>query len=149
LRSKFSGFIRKPFSRQTLFLALAQFLQRASLGNGLEDQILGQNLKCIAIPSPDQAAQWQRLALDLRRQEATEWPALRDSLAVNETRAFAHSLFLLGEEAQCGPLATYAATLTTFADAYAIGQMERHLAAFPNLVESIETSSAQPELKPV
>jgi signal transduction histidine kinase/DNA-binding response OmpR family regulator len=149
LRSKFSGFIRKPFSRQTLFLALAQFLQRASLGNGLEDQILGQNLKCIAIPSPDQAAQWQRLALDLRRQEATEWPALRDSLAVNETRAFAHSLFLLGEEAQCGPLATYAATLTTFADAYAIGQMERHLAAFPELVESIETSSAQPELKPV
>jgi len=69
--------------------------------------------------------------------------------AVNETRAFAHKLFLLGQTAQCGPLATYAATLTTFADAYAIGQMERHLAAFPKLVESIETSLAQTQPQPV
>ena len=149
LQRQFSGYIRKPFSRQTLFLALAQFLQRASPGMGLAGQNLGETLKRISSPSSDQAAQWQELALKLRRQEATEWPTLRDSLAVNETRAFAHKLFLLGQAAQCGPLATYAATLTTFADAYAISQMERHLAAFPKLVESIETSSAQPELKPV
>jgi CheY-like chemotaxis protein len=148
LQRQFSGYIRKPFSRQTLFLALAQFLQRALPGNGLECQNLGETLKSIPIPLPDQAAQWQELALELRRQEATEWPTLRDSLAVNQTRAFAHKLFLLGQAAQCGPLATYAAMLTTFADTYAIGQMERHLAAFPKLVESIETSSARPELKP-
>ena len=149
LQSQFSGYIRKPFSRQTLFVALAQFLQRASPGNGLEGQNLGQTLKSIPIPSPDQAAQWQELALELRRQEATEWPRLRDSLAVNETRAFAHKLFTLGQAAQCAPLATYAAALTTFADAYAIGQMERHLAAFPKLVESIEASLAQAQLQPV
>ena len=65
------------------------------------------------------AAQWQQLALELRRREATEWPTLRDSLAVNETRAFAHNLFTLGQEAHCAPLATYAATLTTFASALA------------------------------
>jgi hypothetical protein len=149
LRSKFSGYIRKPFSRQTLFVALAQFLQRAAPGNGPECQNLGQTLKSIPIPSPDQAAQWQELALELRRREATEWPALRDSLAVNETRAFAHNLFALGQAAHCAPLATYAAALTTFADAYAIGQMERHLAAFPELVESIETALAQAQLQPV
>ena len=56
---------------------------------------------------------------------------------------------MLGQAAQCSPLVTYAATLTTFADAYAIGQMERHLAAFPKLVEFIETSLAQAELQPV
>ena len=100
LQSQFSGYIRKPFSRQTLFVALAQFLQRASPGNGLEGQNLGQTLKSIPVPSPDQAAQWQELALELRRQEATEWPTLRDSLAVNETRAFAHNLFTLGQAAQ-------------------------------------------------
>ncbi len=149
LQSQFSGFIRKPFSRQELFLALAQFLQRASPGNGLEGQNLGDTLKSIPIPLPGQAAQWQDLACELRRREATEWPTLRDSLAVNETRAFAHNLFTLGQAAHCAPLATYAATLTTFADAYAIGQMERHLAAFPKLVESIETSLAPPELQPV
>jgi hypothetical protein len=70
---------------------------------------------------------------------------LRDTSAVNETRAFAHRLFLLGQEARCGSLVAYAAALTTSADAYAIGQMERQLAAFPKLVESIEISSAQAE----
>jgi signal transduction histidine kinase/DNA-binding response OmpR family regulator len=148
LQTRFSGFIRKPFSRQTLFLALAQFLQKVESGNGLAAQNFGQILRSIPSPSADQAAQWQELALELRRQETTEWPALRDSLAINETRAFAHNLFLLGQTAQCGPLATYAATLTTFADAYAIGQMEHHLAEFAKLIESIEASSARPEPQP-
>jgi signal transduction histidine kinase/DNA-binding response OmpR family regulator len=148
LQSRFSGYIRKPFSRQTLFLALAQFLQRAPPGHGPEREALGQTLKNLPVPSSDQAAQWRELALELRRQEATAWPALRDSLAVNATRAFAHQLFLLAEEAECGPLATYAATLTTFADTYAIGQMGRHLAAFSELVESIESSAAQAQLQP-
>jgi CheY-like chemotaxis protein len=148
LQAQFSGFIRKPFSRQTLFLALAQFLQKAP-GKGLEPPSLVETLQSIPMAAPNQAAQWQELALELRQQEANIWPTLRDSLAVNETRTFAHKLFLLGQSAQCAPLATYAARLTTFADSYAIGQMGHHLAAFPKLVESIEASSAQTEPQPV
>jgi CheY-like chemotaxis protein len=135
LQTQFSGYIRKPFSRQTLFFALAQFLQRPSPGTAPECQNLGETFRSIPIPSPDQVPQWQELALELRRQEAAEWPALRDSLAVSATRAFAHSLFTLGQEANCGPLTTYAASLTTSADAYAI--------------ESIEALSAQAQLQPV
>jgi signal transduction histidine kinase/DNA-binding response OmpR family regulator len=149
LQSQFSGYIRKPFSRQTLFVELARFLQRAAPGDGLEGQSLGQTLESIPTLPPDQAAQWQELALALRRREATEWPALCASLAVNETRAFAHDLFTLGQAAHCAPVATYAAALTTFADAYAIGQMERHLAVFPKLLESIESSLAQAHPQPV
>lgn len=149
LQAQFSGFIRKPFSRQTLFLALAQFLQKASPGDGLETPNPGKTLQSIARAAPSQAAQWRELALELRQQQAGIWPTLRDSLAVNETRAFAHKLFLLGQSAQCAPLATYAAALTTFADSYAIGQMEHHLAAFPKLVESIEAASAQTVTQPV
>jgi CheY-like chemotaxis protein len=149
LQNQFNGYIRKPFSRQTLFLALAQFLQKAAAGKGSEYQDPEVALKHAPSPSPGQAAQWDELALELRRQEASEWPTLRDSLAVNQTRAFAHKLFILGQGAQCGPLVTYAATLTTFADAYAISQMERHLAAFPKLVEFIESASSQAELQPV
>ena len=53
------------------------------------------------------------------------------------------------EELEAGnPLATYAATLTTLADAYAIGQMEHHLAVFPELAKCIETSLAQAKLRP-
>ncbi len=149
LQNQFSGYIRKPFSRQTLFQALAHFLQKASPRLGLEGQDPEEKLKWTPFPSPGQAAKWQELALELRRQVASEWPMLRESLAVNQTRAFAHRLFMLSQKAHCGPLATYAATLTTFADAYAISQMEHQLAAFPKLVEFIESSSGQARLQPV
>jgi signal transduction histidine kinase/CheY-like chemotaxis protein len=148
LQTKFSGYIRKPFSRQTLFRALAQFLQRKLPSDAPEPLKPAGTLKSISIYSPDQSAQWQELARDLRRQEATAWPTLRDSLAVNETRAFAHKLFLLSQKTHCDPLATYAAQLTTFADSYAISQMERHLSAFPSLVESIETGSTEAGPRP-
>jgi signal transduction histidine kinase/DNA-binding response OmpR family regulator len=148
LQTQFSGYIRKPFSRQTLFLALAQFLQKLPPEHGPDLQSLGESLKQIPLPLPGQAARWRELALELRREEAGEWPKLRESLAVNQTRAFAHQLFTLGQETQCGPLVTYAATLTTLADAYAISQMERHLAAFPELVKFVETSLARTQLQP-
>jgi signal transduction histidine kinase/DNA-binding response OmpR family regulator len=149
LQSQFSGYIRKPYSRHTLFLALAQFLQQAPAKDPLKHHSSGETLGGVPAPLPEQAAQWGELALELRRQEAGQWPALRDSLAVNETRAFAHKLLTIGQSANCAPLTTYAATLATFADAYAIGQMERHLGVFPRLVGLIETSLVRPDLKPV
>jgi CheY-like chemotaxis protein len=70
LQSQFSGYIRKPFSRQTLFVALAQFLQRASPGNGRKVRISDKPSRVSPSRQPEQAAQWQELALELRRQEA-------------------------------------------------------------------------------
>jgi len=144
LQSQFSGYLRKPFSRRALFLALTQFLQQAPLKAPMNQRNSGETLAGLPAPLPQQAAQWRELALELRRQEAGQWPTLRDSLAVNETRDFAHSLFTLGQAAHCPALTTYAATLTTFADAYAIGQMESHLGVFPELVRLIEASLTKP-----
>jgi signal transduction histidine kinase/DNA-binding response OmpR family regulator len=152
LQSQFSGVIRKPFSRRALFLALAHFLQQAPSKGPLKPQQPGGALGGIRAPLPEQAAQWQELALELRRQQAAQWPILRDTLAVNETRSFAHKLFTLGQAALCPPLTTYAAMLATFADAYAIGQMELQLGLFPELVGLIETSLARPidcDLRPM
>ena len=140
-RSQFSGFIRKPFSRHMLFIALAPFLQRAAPKDAINPVSSAELLASITRPSPEQAAQWRELTLKLHHEEANEWPSLRESLAVNGTRAFARRLFDLAQAAQCAPLATYAATLTTFADGYAIGQMESHLAAFPKMIQSVERSS--------
>ena len=140
-RSQFSGFIRKPFSRHTLFIALAPFLQRAAQKEAKDAVSSAEMAASIPRPSPERAAQWRELTLKLRHQEADEWPNLRDSLAINGTGAFARKLLDLAQAAQCSPLASYAATLTTFADGYAIGQMESQLAAFPKLIESIERSS--------
>jgi len=94
------------------------------------------------IAPPERLAQWQTLVLELRGLESSPWPALRDSLAINETRAFAEKLRVRGDAAQCGMLTTYATNLLGSADAYAVGKMEGHLAGFPKLVDSIASSCA-------
>jgi PAS domain S-box-containing protein len=141
-RSQFSGFIRKPFSRHTLFIALAPFLQKAAQKEAKDAISSAEMAASMPRPSPELAARWRELTLKLRHQEADEWPNLRDSLAINGTRTFARKLLDLAQAAQCNPLANYAAALTTFADGYAIGQMQSHLAVFPKLIEAIERSSS-------
>jgi signal transduction histidine kinase len=134
LRSLFTGYVRKPFSRHTLYQELAQVLQRAPTGI----------LQPIAPPSPERAAEWQALVCELRRLLNTEWPTLRDSLAIHQTQAFARKLQELGAGVDCDPLTAYATTLARLSDAYAVKGLERCLAEFPKLVEAIEVSSNQP-----
>jgi signal transduction histidine kinase/ActR/RegA family two-component response regulator len=135
LRTQFTGYIRKPFSRHTLYHELSHVLPKLPPAGDPPP---------VPVPSPERAAEWQALALRLRHLLDTEWPALNDSLAINETRAFARKLHELGHSAQCDPLIAYAATLTRLSDAYAVKALERHFAEFPKLVESIEVSIAQP-----
>jgi len=143
LRLRFSGYIRKPFSRQTLFAVLAQFLQQtprtlaAAVQNSSE-----VTPPLLSPPPPERLVQWRALVLELRSLQASAWVTLSDSLAINDTRGFAQRLRALAHTAQCGVLTTYAATLTAFAEAYAIGEMERHMAGFPKLVDSIAGSCA-------
>ena len=145
LRREVNGYVRKPFSRQTLFLALAEFLQRVPPGDSRKERDFSEQICPIPTFLPERAAEWRALAVELGGLEVAEWPALCASLAINETRAFAHKLFLLGLAAHCDLVTNYAATLTTLADAYAVGELERHLAQFPKLVESIENSLVQSE----
>ena len=48
--------------------------------------------------------------------QAGEWPELRESLAIKETRAFARKLEDLARAAQCNPLAAYAGALASHAE---------------------------------
>lgn len=128
-RRRFNGFLRKPFSRLALYQELALFLPPAARPVGSTKAPPPAALA----PAPD----WPALTGDLRRLLATQWPALRDSLAVHETGAFAARLLALGQGAGCEQLITYATQLARYADTYAVGNLERHLAEFPRLVETI------------
>lgn len=140
-----SARIRKPFSRQTLFLTLAQFLRKSPRANALQEWASPCRPEDLASPVFLQSGAWDELLPKLHHLRDTEWVALRDCPAVNETGAFAHKLSLLAQGAQCDPLFTYGAKLGTLAETYAIGQMEQCLGAFPSLVDSIQASLSQPE----
>ena len=83
------------------------------------------------------------LAAELRRLLDAEWPALRDTLAVNETKAFAAKLQSLNERWPCAALATYAQALARHADNYSVVDMEKHLFEFPALVERLEHGASK------
>ncbi len=141
LRGRFSGFIRKPYSRLTLYKELAQFLPRSPGGRetGSSADVRADNAP--TLPATARKADTPEAAMsELGLLQQSQWLRLRDSLAINETLAFARKLRELGRNAQSKTLTTYADRLTADAEAYAVGDLERSLAEFPALVRSLDQS---------
>jgi hypothetical protein len=85
---------------------------------------------------------WRTLAEQLRTLEKQEWPGVRDTLAVNESRAFARRLETLARESGCNPLLSYSVALSNYAETYAIASLEKHLQQFPKLIARVEHTEA-------
>jgi CheY-like chemotaxis protein len=133
LREQFNGYLRKPFSQRQLFTELAQFLPRQPK---LESQPVSGD-------APQIPGVWGDLTAKLGRLAREEWPAVRDSLAINETLAFARKLEQLGTSANSGPVLAFARTLTGHAEVYDVEALEKHLEKFPALVEEMSTALPQ------
>jgi signal transduction histidine kinase/CheY-like chemotaxis protein len=135
LKEQFSGYVRKPFSKRELFDELADFLPRHSKmefskeTNGSDKT---ENSSATFAPAP------KELVSQLRRLVIEPWPALRDSVAVNESKIFAQGLEGLGQRWQCEPLVQYAQKLLGDAENYAVTDLEKHLGEFAALVEQLD-----------
>jgi CheY-like chemotaxis protein len=138
LRHRFSGYLRKPFSRKALYDELAQFLPRTSKKNDSLSASPSGAAWPRLLTAGKEADEWAALTAELRILQASEWAALRESLAINETLAFAGKLRALAQTAQCGPLKTYAETLAARAEAYAVRDLEQHLSEFPLLIHTLD-----------
>ncbi len=135
LKEKFSGFVRKPFSKRELFDELADFLPRHSQTKpAKETNGPGQNdiASATFVPVP------KELVTQLRRLILDPWPSIRDSVAVNESKVFARGLEGLGQRWQCEPLVHYAQKLLVDAENYAVTDLEKHLGEFAALVEQLD-----------
>jgi CheY-like chemotaxis protein/two-component sensor histidine kinase len=125
LKDRFSGYVRKPFSKLELFTELAHFLPQSKRQQP-------------TAPTPVGSSVAPELVADLRRLKADEWPAIRESLAVNETKAFAATLDSLGQRWNCQSLVAYAQALSRHAEDYAVVDMEKQLREFGNWVDRLE-----------
>jgi signal transduction histidine kinase/DNA-binding NarL/FixJ family response regulator len=126
---KFSGCIRKPFSKRELFDELSEFLpQSVKTEPGMET---AEAENTAPVPMP------KELLAELRELIIGPWPAIRDSVAINESRIFAHTLARLGQKFQCRPLDDYAQKLLHDAENYAAIDLEKHLGEFSALVEQL------------
>ncbi|HXC35936.1 MAG TPA: ATP-binding protein [Candidatus Acidoferrales bacterium] len=124
----FSGYVRKPFSPRELFDELAEFLPRHG---DIDDSALVETPlepETAAVPISDELLSQLRQLLD------DPWPALCNSMAVNETKTFACRLEILGEQWHCMPLTAYAGKLRHDAETYAVNDLEKHLGEFAVLI---------------
>jgi CheY-like chemotaxis protein len=138
LKEQFSGYVRKPFSRRELFDELADFLPRHSEDEAskAKNDSTPNNAFAISAPAP------KELISQLRRLIVDPWPSIRDSVAVNESRAFAEGLEGLGQRWQCEPLVHYAQKILHDAENYAVTDLEKHLGEFAALVEQLERGTS-------
>jgi signal transduction histidine kinase/FixJ family two-component response regulator len=136
LKEHFSGYIRKPFTRQQLFDELSEFLpghvhaESAPKADGAVDAETPR-----AKPVP------RELVTRLRGLIIDPWPSIRDSVAINESKIFANELTELGRRWNCQALVDYAKKLSDDAENYAVTDLEKHLGEFSVLVEQLEQDS--------
>ena len=130
LKEQFSGYVRKPFSKRELFNELAEFLPRCE-----EKSAAGEAGETEGEMFPRAP---KELLTQLRQLLVESWPAIRDSVAVNESKVFAKNLETLGQKFQCRPLEDYAQKLSSDAENYAVTDLEKHLGEFSALVEQLD-----------
>ena len=133
LRGLFAGFIRKPFTRLSLFRELSGFIPRISRRPLAAKEATDGAGDASADHPAESASRWVELAKTLRELEANVWPAVRDGGAINETKQFAHRLAGMGGAAGCAPLVSYAQALLRDADTFAVARaLPRVWTTFPS-----------------
>ena len=135
MQERFSGYVRKPFSKRELFDELADFLPRHSKSESSNQTGDSERMEKA---SATFAAAHKELISQLRQLIIEPWPSIRDSVAVNETKIFAQGLEGLGQRWQCQPLVDYAQKLLHDAENYSVTDLEKHLGEFALLVEQLD-----------
>jgi CheY-like chemotaxis protein len=127
LKEKFSGYVRKPFSKRELFEELSEFLPRTK-----KESVATNPENNSETPAS------KELLCELRKLIIEPWPAIRDSVAINESKIFGQKLESMGRQWNCEPLIDYAQKLSRDAENYAVTDLEKHLGEFSALVEQLD-----------
>lgn len=134
LRELFNGYVRKPFSKLELFNEIAHFIPKVSRPVAAD---AGAKPGSAARPLDAKPVD-PELVAHLRHLLEQEWPSVRNSGAIKETREFASRLENAARKWSCEPLRQYAITLAQYADNYLVVNLEKLLDEFPALVSQFE-----------
>jgi hypothetical protein len=141
MKAHFSGYVRKPFTRQDIFDQLAQFLPSQVTRESAPAPAIAdtRNAPASAVP--------REVLVEVQRLMDAEWPSVRDSVAINESKAFASKLDVLGRRWSCEPLISYARTLRSHAESYAVVDLENTLMDFSNVSRELHRQASDYAIK--
>ncbi|HEY3760585.1 MAG TPA: ATP-binding protein [Verrucomicrobiae bacterium] len=131
LKQQFSGSIRKPFSRRELFNELSRFLPKFVREKTAPPEVVKVE---VSPASPELLANLGELLVE-------PWPAIRDSVAINESKEFALRLGEIGQRWRSQPVIDYSRKLLHDAENYSVADLEKHLEEFSALVEELKTDN--------
>ncbi len=129
-RAVFDGYLRKPFMRPQLVSVIRQAVAGAA-APAQPATTTAEGVDEVSYPLPEAAAATLRSFL------AERWPMLTRTMAVRAIRTLADELETLAAAHSCPSLRDYAATLKHQAATFQISRMEKSLADFPALVETL------------
>ncbi len=135
IRSQFSGYLRKPFSQHDVFQELKNFVPLLPKPAAASNEQDGEPESFICPPLPGEAI------AEVERLVEVEWPPVRDSVAINQSKAFATKVDGLGQRWQCQPLIAYAKTIRRHADSYAVADLESTLLQFSHIAVELRKNA--------
>ena len=133
------GYLHKPVSRSQLVEAL----KRIFITKKAEDVNYNQASIEKAIGIAQTSVQFSELIIKLRREEATSWTALCQTLKSSDLRNFITRLETWGQEHQCQVLQDYAARLQQQMEAFDWGSLPQTVNEFSQILRSIEAKGDQ------
>jgi len=124
LRTRFDGYVRKPFSKADLFVALAAHFQPSPEA---DPAAAGAAAAAAPPPSPVPGRSDARALAELERLRREEFPALRAHLRMREAALLAETLARLAETLDWPLLADHAAALAQAVDSFDVPAVKRLL----------------------
>lgn len=128
----FDGALRKPFTRQEIFDALAQFLKAVHL----EPETSSNEVTSV----PERVS--KQLLGELRILLTDQWPGVKSAMIISKIVKFSQELDVLSGQESCSRLDTYSQRLKEAAESFSFGEMETVLGRFPDLVAELEESKS-------
>ncbi len=135
IRSQFNGYLRKPFSQRDVFEELKNFAPLLPKLAPAPRQPDEETDACVFPSLPGEAI------AEVERLVEVEWPPVRDSVAINQSKAFASKIDGLGQRWRCPPLIAYAKTIRRHADSYAVADLESALLQFSSIAVELRKNA--------
>jgi CheY-like chemotaxis protein len=127
LGEDFDGALRKPFTRQEMYDALALFLKE-------EPRQRRRDSDAKEAFSPPSV----RVLGKLRELLDVKWPEVKSRMSMSEVVEFSEELSAVTEGDPCTRVQDYACKLKGAAESFSFGEMESVLGHFPDLVAELE-----------
>ncbi|MAS92951.1 MAG: hypothetical protein CMO55_07105 [Verrucomicrobiales bacterium] len=144
LRNEFDGYLRKPFSKRQLYLAMATKLGTVES----EESAPSETKPEVSTTNPDlprneldKPEEWLSLVDELVELENTSWKEVSKSQSTHAVREFARNLLRLADQYSCHALNEYASELIEHAEGFNLHELDREIRRYPEMVEWIRNEA--------